>query len=261
MRRLAIVSAIVGLLAVGIAPALATTPPSNDDPSGAIAITGLPFTYTEDTTAATSNASDPSTCESSTNTVWFTYNAGTAGNGHVILDASSSTGYPLLHVATGSPTGAFVTCGGSRVEFAASPSTTYYIMVGDWFGGGGTLVLNATQGLAFTGTVSPTAPVTRTGVVTVTGTYQCTLPSTMLWIEPYMTQTVGRLIINGYGWADLPGIACVPGNTYSWSAQLSGSNGRFAGGKATVLGNIAGQNESETWFSRLGPVVVQLKAR
>jgi hypothetical protein len=140
---------------------------------------------------------------------------------------------------------------------AAAPSTTYYIMIGDCCGSGGTLQFSATQGLSFGGTVDPVASIdAKTGIATVSGTYSCNMPSTVDNVEVFLAQPVGRFIVSGQG-ALHPGTACVPGTSYPWILQVRSLNGKFAGGKATARLEVSG--EAGTWISSFGPFSISLR--
>jgi len=234
--------------------------PGNDSALTPTAITSLPFADSLDTTSATSDPSDPSAfCGALTNTVWYTFNAGPAGNGHVILNTGASNYNAVMYVTAGSPSGEFVTCGGTNLDLVAAPSTTYYIMVGDCCGAGGMLEFRATQGLAFGGTVNPVASFNaKSGIVTVGGTYSCNVPATVDEISVDLKQAVGRFIISGTG-GSTPNASCAPGTTYTWTIQVAGSNGKFAGGKASAKLAILGHEaSSSTWYSFFGSVPIRI---
>jgi hypothetical protein len=260
-RLMALFGGAVLVLAMTAGSALAA--PGNDSALTPTVIGSLPFTDTVDTTTATADPTDPSSpCGSASNTVWYTLTAGPSGIGHVILDMAG-TDYPvLLYVTAGSPGGPLVSCGNvSSITFDAAPSTTYYIMIGDAFaaGAGGILVFSATQGLTFAATLDRFASVNaKTGTVIVSGTYSCNLSSTVVAVEVSLKQAVGRFIISGNG-ASTPDAACSPGTSYSWAVQVVGSNGKFAGGKATAWVNVYGYDGTGSWNANLGPVQISLR--
>lgn len=257
MRRLWMMSVgVVMMLAVTAGTVLAQ--PANDSSLTPTVIGSLPFADTLDTTTATPDPADPSLyCGPLTNTVWYTFNAGSTGNPHVILSTLASDYTAVMYVTATSPTGAFAGCAYGEISFAAAPSTTYYIMIGDCCGSGGTLQLSARQGLSFGGTVNAIASVeARTGIATLSGTYSCNLPSTIDTVELFLAQPVGRLIVNGQG-AIQPSAGCVPGTSYPWTLQVRSLNGKFAGGKATARLEVSG--EAGTWSSSFGPFPISLR--
>jgi hypothetical protein len=80
-------------------------------------------------------------------------------------------------------------------------------------------------------TVDPTGLIDRqAGVVTVSGTFTCA-NADFAFVDVTVTQRVGRFIISGFGsiFAD----PC-DGQSHPWSMDVTGSNGKFAGGKADV---------------------------
>ena len=257
VRRLWMMSAGVLMMLV-VTAGTVFAQPSNDSSLTPAVIGALPFADTLDTTTATSDPGDPSAfCGPLTNTVWYTFNAGPTGNPHVILSTLASDYTAVMYVTATSPTGAFVGCGYGEISFAAAPSTTYYIMIGDCCGSGGTLQFSATEGLSFGGTVSPIGSVNaRTGIATVNGTYSCNLPSTIDSVELFLAQPVGRIIVNGQG-AIQPGTGCVPGISYPWTLEIRSMNGKFAGGKATARLSVSG--EAGTWISSFGPFPISLR--
>jgi photosystem II stability/assembly factor-like uncharacterized protein len=148
----------------GVVSAAATPPPVNDDFANAIAVTAAPFTDTRTTTGATTEAGEPiPACTTqqaaSTHSVWYKYTPGSSGAATFTTNTSSIDS--IIQVVTGS-LGAFtaVTGGcadangqgvGETVTFNVTSGTTYFIMVSDWNGLGGTTVLNFTSGPAPTG--------------------------------------------------------------------------------------------------------------
>ena len=164
-----------------------------------------------------------------------------------------------IYVAATSPAGAFAACGYGEIAFDAAPSTTYYIMIGDTAGTGGTLQFSAKQGLSFGVTVTPVASVNaRTGVATVSGTYTCNMPAIVDWVAVILAQPVGRFIVNGDG-AVSPTTPCVPGISYPWTAQVRSLNGKFAGGKATARLEVLGHDEAGSWNSQFGPFSISIR--
>jgi hypothetical protein len=259
-RLMALFGGAVLVLAMTAGSALAA--PGNDSALTPTVIGSLPFTDTVDTTTATADAGDPSACGSLSHTVWYTLNGGPSGIDHVILDTAGSGYSALMYVTVGSPGGEIWGCATSGLVFAALPSTTYYIMIGDAdpFGTGGALQFSAMQGLAFTATIKAAASVNiKTGTAIVSGTYSCNQPSTVTALQLSVAQAVGRFTISGYGEANLYA-ACTPGTLYPWAIQVFPSNGKFAGGKATAHLLVWGDDATgATWISNLGPFPLSLR--
>jgi Secretion system C-terminal sorting domain/GEVED domain/Ig-like domain CHU_C associated/Fibronectin type III domain len=119
------------------------TPPVNDSCANAIVIGSIPYTNTQDATAATNNAGFINACTSDTmnDGVWYTV----VGNGNdIVLNVNSVVGWdPQVGVYTGS-CGTFTcvgtvdvggTSGSETYTIAASTiGTTYYINVGHYSG-------------------------------------------------------------------------------------------------------------------------------
>lgn len=135
------------------APNAALAQPPNDDFASATTITSLPFSTTEDTSQATWDPSDPSSCASS-GSVWFAFtpssnmqiDANTFGSSYdTVLSAWTGTQGSLSLVACNDDFSGFQ----SRIGFQASAGTTYYFLVavccGSGFNGGGNLQLSVSQ--------------------------------------------------------------------------------------------------------------------
>jgi Family of unknown function (DUF6299) len=244
-RALLVVAAFAGGLLVSSDPA-AAAPPANDVQAGAVLISGIPFSYSEDTTEATSvDAGELVASQycagvgapAFEHAVWF--KAVTSGSGGaVVLDASQSdygTGIAVLEDV-----------GGQLVPRACAPSPflvaaggaagTFYILV---FGDGTTT--ETSGNLVFTVDTAPPPPIvavtidpvgtaTKDGSATISGTLTCSgsaASPVSLFLE--LKQTVGRLIITSFVATDP--IPC-DGTTHDWQASVPASNGKFSGGKA-----------------------------
>jgi hypothetical protein len=86
----------------------------------------------------------------------------------------------------------------------------------------------------------------HTGIVTVTGTYSCGEATGTGLIEVTVQQDVGRVAtVTGSGFAD---VACVPGQTGTWSAEVVPETGEFRGGQAFASAQLRldGQVLAET---------------
>lgn len=234
----AIVGAMVTALLL-VAPA-AAAPPANDTFAGAVTISSLPFSATVDTTEATTDADDANAnancgAPATEASVWYAFTPATAAT--VGVDVSASDYSAGVIVVTGSP-GNFqiVTCGPGSVGFSATAGVTYYLLAFDDTSGppnGGTLQISVSelQPSEAAVTVDPTGIVnTHTGVVTVSGTFTCA-NADFAFVDVTVTQTVGRFTISGFG--EIFADPC-DGQSHPWSLDVTGSNGKFAGGKANV---------------------------
>jgi len=135
------------------APTAAFAQPANDSFSSPVAVTGLPFTTTVDTTEATADPTDPTGC-SANGSVWFTFTPAT--DMRLQVDTVGSDYDTVLSAWTGGP-GSFqqVACNDdtiglqSRITVAATAGTTYHFMVarccGDGGSGGGSLRFTINQ--------------------------------------------------------------------------------------------------------------------
>jgi len=108
----------------------ATEPPPNDDFAGAAPITGLPFTASADTIAASLQAFEPeSTCQDSysANSVWYRYTP--AVDTYIYASAFPGTDFgATIGVYEGTSLAALeqVACGGEALAFHARAGQTYY---------------------------------------------------------------------------------------------------------------------------------------
>jgi hypothetical protein len=238
-RYLCMIVAVVVTALVLVAPASAA-PPANDTFAGAVTISALTFSDTVDTTEATTDADDANAnvncgAPATEASVWYAFTPATATA--VGVDVSASNYSAGVIVVTGSP-GSFtlVACGPGSVGFSAEAGVTYYFLAFDDTPGGtngGTLQISvsevATPEAAVT--VNPTGLVDpHTGVVTVSGTFMCS-NADFAFVDVSVTQSVGRFTITGFGFVSAD--PC-DGQSHPWSVDVSGSNGRFAGGKASV---------------------------
>jgi PKD domain len=152
LRAGLVLLSIAALLVLMMAPIAAAAPPSNDSFGTPTAITfpeppPSSFSTTQDTTEATTDASDPPffCYGASRATVWYSL----APAQSMAIDANTfgSNYNAVITVVTGTP-GAFnpVACGGQSVQFVATAGQTYYLMIGESSpypapGGGGSLAL------------------------------------------------------------------------------------------------------------------------
>jgi hypothetical protein len=232
-----------GALVLGPGPVLAA-PPANDTYAGRIALDvgTLPVSVSADTTEATTDATDE---EVNTNcgapatdaSVW--YEVTPAADAGLVADTTGSSYLAGVAVAVGSP-GSFelVTCGPDTVGWLATAGTTYAILVfddqGDGGGNGGELHLTIDEippPPEIDVTVNPTASFTRAGSALVSGTVTCTGDAIFAGLELQLSQSVGRVTINGFGGAE---VTC-DGVTRPFTVEIVADNGKFAGGKAANL--------------------------
>ena len=73
----------------------------------------------------------------------------------------------------------------------------------------------------------------KDGSATVSGTLNCSNAS-FVEIDVQLQQTVGRLKVNGFSFSE----GVCDGTTHTWSADVTGDNGLFRGGKATVNADL-----------------------
>jgi hypothetical protein len=109
-------------------------PPANDDFANATLISSLPFDEDTNTTSATVEANEPSTCgyAGSMDTVWYSFTP--AATGSVTVQTPQFSFSPAITVFTGSSLENLtqVACESSTYikSFIAESNTTYYIQVG-----------------------------------------------------------------------------------------------------------------------------------
>ena len=240
--RVVLAAAAAAMLVPGFGMTAAyAAAPGNDTPAGATTISALPTTIDEDTTAATTDASDaalndqcgaPETGAS----VWLTY-TDTTGTGFVASVDESDYSAGLL-VTEGDPAlGNVVACGPSAVGVPTTLGTTYYVMAfSDSTTTGGHLHLVfdvAPPPAELTVTASPRGVAYKDGSALVSGTYSClNADGENSEIDGTLTQRVGRVKITG-DFAVWP-LEC-DGSSHPWSAQVTSYNGLFRGGKAASI--------------------------
>jgi hypothetical protein len=232
----------LGVLALqaGIAHA---APPSNDLSSSPIAITALPYSNTQSTAEATTDADDaemnPSICGAPATDASVWYALTLPSDALVRVDVSSSDYSAGVLVSTG-PAGArnFITCGPQVVVFDAAAGETYYMLVIDdqldGAGNGGNLSISVDVAppppdVHFT--VDPTGTVyQRDGSAVVHGTSTCSGQANFAELDGFVKQFIGRVAITGSFFTDIP----CDGSTHPWTAIVYPDNGRFGGGKLQV---------------------------
>ncbi len=217
--------------------------PPNDTIAGAIVISSIPFSTTEDTTKATTDSQDAAVnancgAPHTDASVWFSITA--SSDASYLVDVSQSNYSAGVIVASGSPGSLNLeACGPGSTVFSATQGTTYYILAfddqSDGSGNGGQLTMSvdlAPPPPTATLTVSPVGHFDHSGNAIITGTETCTAIDFQFGnINVYVTQSVGRVgTVQGSGYSD---IIC-DGAPHQWSALVFPSSGRFAGGKANV---------------------------
>ena len=177
-------------------PALSQTP-ANDECAGATVIGSLPYSTTQNTRLATPNAGDPLIICNDLNglgkTVWFKYAADTTRNVYFSTKGSSPTDYDIMLGVFKGTCGSLVAVacnddivGGtirqSEASVGVQAGTTYYILVGEWSGGGpsggvptgGDLVFKAFAGAPPLTVKGPKAGSVSSGATTSTNNFTAT---------------------------------------------------------------------------------------
>jgi hypothetical protein len=122
----------------------ALTAPANDHISGATVVPSIPFTQTLDTTGATTDSKDAqlnASCfaPATNNSVWYKYKA-QATDSLLVVDTAGTNYSSGVMIAQGTPTSlTFDVCNPGSAEVVPTAGTTYYILVFDDTGSGGTL--------------------------------------------------------------------------------------------------------------------------
>jgi PKD repeat protein len=146
LARTGIIAFAIGLVA---APA-ALAAPANDDFAAATPLTALPFTDVVDTTDATLEPGEPSSCHPADDSVW--YSLAPAADATIRADAAGSSSIPQVAVYRQDSSGlsglTFLGCdsfgfGPAVVEVQAG--STYYLRASTLFGEGGALELNGDE--------------------------------------------------------------------------------------------------------------------
>lgn len=214
--------------------------PTNDTPAGATVIASLPTTIEQDTTEATTDASDaelnafcgaPYTNAS----VWFAYTADASSPGFIAsMEGSDYSGGFLVFEGSVAPE-SLVTCGPVAVAVYTQPDLTYYVMaISDTPVNGGNLVATfepAPPSPEISVQVNPTGRAFRDGSALLTGTYSCTNAFDG-GVDGTLTQRIGRVKITGYFF--FYPLEC-NGETQPWEAVVVSDNGLFAGGKSASV--------------------------
>ena len=240
VRPAALVAIVLATFAATAGPA-AAAPPANDTYGGRITIGSLPFSTTQDTSQATTDADDAelnAVCGAPAMdaSVWYEVTAG--ADATLVADVSGSNYSAGVFVATGSP-GSFnvEACAPGATAWQAVAGQTYSIIViddqSDGAGNGGTMRLNVEQAPP-----TPTIDITvtsgihnRDGSATIFGTVTCDSTAEFAGVDVQATQRVGRGFVTGFTSIE---VQC-DGTARPWSAVVPPDGGKFAGGKATTV--------------------------
>lgn len=269
-RNLVIAAAALGVVAVSVAP-VAAAAPSNDSSRTPIVIGSIPYTNSQDTTEATSSATDPGYCHDPSfakdaATVWYSYTATTSGPlGATTFGSDYDT---TLYVGTlkGSRL-QVIACGEdsrtlqSTVRFDAVAGQTYLFMVGtspfEPEVNGGNLVFNLDVGpvaQVVDLVVDPVGSLSGTDAV-FTGTVSCSAPTDLGSIViAELSQTIDGRDAAGVGFLDVPGC---PGSEIPFEIRVPSEFGKFRPGEATAQFIYAACNTFEC-ASETIDVTVQL---
>jgi len=244
MKKRALLVTVIAVLSLGLAGPVLAAAPGNDTYAGRISIPGLPYSTTVDTTEATTDADDAdanATCGAPATdaSVWFELTA--AADGAVYAQAYDSDYSVGLLVATGAPgSWTVLYCSPFEAWFSVLAGETYTILAfdfqGDEGGNGGTLNLVVDEvppPPTLEISIDPTGRFdAATGAATITGTVTCTGGDGFdkSGMEILASQAVGRFRINGQG----GGSFSCDGSAQPWAVEVWSSDGKFAGGKATV---------------------------
>lgn len=233
----------LGATVLGVAGPASAAPPANDVYAGRVVIGAVPFSVTQDTSKATTDATDaelnPPDCGAPATDASVWYEVTADSDGGLAADVSESSYSAGVLVATGSPGAfSFVTCGPGAVAWSTTAGETYILLVIDdqldGGGNGGTMTLNVEEippPPEIDITVNPRARFTSTGSAILRGQVTCVGEADFAFIEAQLTQRVGRLKINGFGGME---ITC-DGTTRPWSLEIIADNGIFRGGKAASV--------------------------
>ena len=246
MKRLTVLISLVAMFSLAFAAPVLAAAPGNDAYGGRIAVGALPYSNSQDTTEATTDADDAeanAACGAPVTDASVWYELASAADGAILVDVSASDYSAGVIVVSGSP-GSFVVeaCGpGSAVFFAAS-GQTYAILAfddqGDGAGNGGALEITvdvAPPPPTVDVTVNPIGQFNKlTGSATISGTLTCTGDAFFTEVDVQLTQSVGRFTVTGFGIAFDEQPTC-DGTAQPWSVEVIGSTGKFKGGHAASV--------------------------
>jgi len=251
MKRLAVLISIAALAGMTIAAPVLAAAPGNDDIGSPTVAGSIPYADgPNDTTEATTGATDPDVCFGSADrsTVWYSFTPTTSDR--YLADTFGSDYDTTLYVGTSNGSGGIdvIDCNDdagslqSAVRWDAEAGTTYLLAVGTCCGGGtvgeagggGTLQFHidiAPPPPTIDLTVAASAAFTKAGTAMIRGTIACTGDVQFVDLFVGLNQRVGRLTIRGFGGTFFEGC---PESPTAWSIEVFGDNGKFAGGSAQL---------------------------
>jgi hypothetical protein len=243
MKRLTVLISLVAMFSLAFAtPALAAAP-GNDAYAGRIAVGALPYSNSQDTTEATTDADDVeanTVCDAPATDASVWYELAAPADSSIIVDVSASDYSAGVIVVSGSP-GSFVieACGPGAIGFLAASGVTYAILAfddqQDGVGNGGALEITIDVAPTVDVTVNPIGQFNKlTGSATISGTLTCTGDVFFTEVDVELRQSVGRFTVSGFGVAFDEQPIC-DGTEQPWSVEVIGSTGKFKGGQAASV--------------------------
>lgn len=242
VARIAALSLLLGMAAMGGSAPADAAPPSNDVLDGAIPIQTVPFSTSLDTSEATAEGDG---CANPAATVWYVFTPPSDGTYDITTVGSDYD--TMISVFGASPFLHLFSCGQVAMrQGGLVGGETYYIQVGNLcctyadagqVGPGGNLVLNISKSapIAVTLTIDSTATLGR-GVdfpVQVSGTIACSQDG-VAQLNGVLSQTQGAKVAQG-GFADDGPLAlpCSPTPT-GWSRIVTGGERKFVAKSAEL---------------------------
>ena len=252
MKRIGTVGVVALVLSMfGFAGSALAVAPGNDDIGTPTVVDVLPYSDgPNETTEATTGATDPTDCIAETpdrSTVWYEFTP--VSDERYVADTLGSDYDTTLYVGTPNGSGGIdvIACNDdafdlqSVVAWDVEGGTTYLLMVGTCCGGGVVGEAGGGGSLVFHLDLAPPPPTidltidargsfNKAGSAIIGGTIACTNASGFA-AEVQASQRVGRIVIRGFGFVD----GECPEEPTAWSVEVSGENGKFAGGSAQVV--------------------------
>jgi hypothetical protein len=241
--RIPVMAALIVLALTAPSVAAAPPGPANDEPSGATAVTSIPFSTTQATSKATANSADAGCGAGGQDqaTVWYTLTLASATR--VLVDTTGSSYFAGVNVFTAGPGSEILTCLGPAAPFDAAAGQTYYIMIADIDGGrnGGRLVVTIGAGppaLELGVSIDPTVTLdSSSGELSISGTATCNQSTDFLDVNVEASQSNGRFITRGFGGTP---VDCTGGEPVAWSVVVVGETGTFGTGSTTINADVFG---------------------
>jgi hypothetical protein len=249
MRKIVMAVCIIGAALMGTGSAAHAAPPSNDDISNAVVVTGDVFSHDVDNSEATYDADDPQECGVAT--VWYEYTPAESGTASVFAYGFEEP--PKVVGARGGDLSEAICSETNSLAVAVTAGETYLFSVGTQAPGvpgqvgPGSFIqfyLSFTPPQLTTVDVAfdPEASLSRRGVVTLTGTVTCDQPGSAT-INLTVTQLQGETLVTAPGSVET---ACDPEGT-RWAMQATPAAGsRFRPGRVLTGGDVM------AWGSRGG---------